>query len=278
MSSVKSVGDLLVDVGIISHMTLERALQKQKESGKQIGVILESMGVVTEEEIFDVLSSQLSMHSIKNIRGHQFPEELLKIIPSEMALEYSIFPLRIRDGVLAIAVSEPLGVEKNDFLTGKIGRNLLPVLAPAKEIQAAINEYYLKDDGPGTISPGRILVVEDSPVVANVIKAALEKEGFEVTQAIDGLEGLKFAISSRPLLILCDAIMPRMDGYGMKRALAAQQETAHIPVILLTSKASPEEEQKALASGFFDFIAKPVNAIRIVSRIRRAIAMTVDRD
>jgi DNA-binding NtrC family response regulator len=44
-------------------------------------------------------------------------------------------------------------------------------------------------------------------------------------------------------------------------------------VILLTSKATPEEEQKALAAGFFDFIAKPVNAVRIVSRIRRAIEM-----
>jgi response regulator RpfG family c-di-GMP phosphodiesterase len=69
-----------------------------------------------------------------------------------------------------------------------------------------------------------------------------------------------------------------MDGYGLKRALAAQPETAGIPVILLTSKASPEEEQKALSSGFYDFIAKPVNAVRIVSRIRRAIEVTERRN
>ena len=75
--------------------------------------------------------------------------------------------------------------------------------------------------------------------------------------------------------------MPRMDGFGLMRAIKANPETAHIPIILLTSKASGEEEQKALESGFLDFIAKPVQPIRVVSRVKRAfeiIKNMKDRD
>ncbi|MBT0665382.1 response regulator [Geobacter pelophilus] len=269
----KPMGTILVEVGIISSLTLERALERQKGTGKKLGTVLEEMGVVTEEEVADALSRQLSMQMVKKIRGHQFAPELFTLVPPEIAVENTVFPLRVKDGVLALAVSDPYCIDVVDNLSRKTGLKVIAVLSTGKEIRAAIQEYYLH----GAETPAsqlRILVVEDSSVVANVVKAVLEREGFEVLQASDGLEGLKLAISSKPTVILCDSVMPRMDGFALKRALAAQTETAKIPVILLTSKASPEEEQKALSSGFFDFIAKPVNAVRIVSRIRRAIEIS----
>lgn len=270
----KPVGEILVEIGIISRMTLERALERQHGTGRKLGMVLEEMGVVTEEEIVDALANQLSMRSVKKITGHQFAPELLAMVSADLACENTVFPLRFKDGALALAVADPYAVQVIDDLARKTGQKVVPILAPAREISAAIRQYYLKgEEKPNEVS-ARILVVEDSPVVANVVKAALEREGFDVVQAADGLEGLKAAINCRPSVIICDSVMPRMDGYGLKRALAAQAETACIPVILLTSKASPEEEQKALSSGFFDFIAKPVNAVRIVSRIRRAIEMT----
>jgi PleD family two-component response regulator len=64
--------------------------------------------------------------------------------------------------------------------------------------------------------------------------------------------------------------MPRMDGYGLKNAVQGNPATAEIPIILLTSKASGEDEQKALESGFIDFISKPVQSIRVISRVKRA--------
>jgi CheY-like chemotaxis protein len=117
----------------------------------------------------------------------------------------------------------------------------------------------------------KILVVEDSLPVALLVRATLEKEGYEVETGRDGLEGLKLAIKHKPDLIVCDLLMPRIDGYGLKRALQANPATADIPMILLTCKASAEEEQKALESGFFDFIAKPVQPIRVASRVKRAL-------
>jgi len=270
----KLMGEILVEINIISQKTLERALEKQHGTGRKLGEILEEMGVVTEEEVVEAISSQLSMRSVKKITGHQFAPELFEIVPVNLAVEHTIFPLRLKDGILALAVQDPFALEIADKLSRKTGYKIIPILAPAKEINNAIKEYYLKsEEKPGTVL-NRILVVEDSPIVANVVKAALEREGYDVVQAADGLEGLKAAIENKPRVIICDSVMPRMDGFALKRALMAQTETAGIPVILLTSKASPEEEQKAFSAGFFDFIAKPVNAVRIISRVKRAIEMT----
>jgi CheY-like chemotaxis protein len=270
----KLLGELLVNAGIITVKTLERAIERQHGSGRRLGEVLEEMGVVTEEEMVDAMAAQLSMRVVKQIRGHQFPPELLALVPAEQAMKHSIFPLRARDGELALAVADPYAIDVTDLLAQKTGLRIMPILATPHEIQAAVQEYYLTADlALKKSETTRILVVDDSPVIANVLKAALEKEGFEVIQAVDGLEGVKVALNSKPHVILCDAIMPRMDGFGLRRALAAQPETASIPIILLTSKAAPEEEEKALAAGFFDFIAKPVNAVRIVSRIRRALEM-----
>ena len=67
--------------------------------------------------------------------------------------------------------------------------------------------------------------------------------------------------------------MPRMDGFGLLRAIKAHPMTAGTPVIMLTSKASTEDEQKALEFGFSDFIPKPVQPLRVVSRVKHTLDM-----
>ncbi len=265
----KPIGDFLVDAGIITATTLERALTRQKGSGKQLGSILEDMGVITDAELVDALAKQLNMKSAKNILGHEFAPQLLERVSVDFALERKIFPLMEKDGVLAIAVSNPFDIDTFDFLAQKTGLKILPVLATDKEILAAIKGHYLKG---ATIErkARKILVVEDSPPVATIIKVALQREGFDVFMAMDGLEGLKQALTHLPDLIICDSIMPKMDGFGMFRALKGSPQTAEIPIILITSKASPEDEQKALEYGFFDFVAKPVMPMRVISRVKRA--------
>ena len=117
-------------------------------------------------------------------------------------------------------------------------------------------------------------MVEDSTPIATVIQVALVKEGYKVLLAGDGLEALKIAVSERPKLIITDSVMPHMDGYGLMRAIKANPMTSGIPVIMLTSKASTEDEQKALAFGFSDFIPKPVQPLRVVSRVKHVLDMT----
>jgi PleD family two-component response regulator len=171
--------------------------------------------------------------------------------------------------MLALAMTDPFDTESIEFLAKSNGMKIIPFLATRKDLIDAISRHYL---GGKPLSGGKlkILVVDDSVAIANIIQAALVKEGYAVVVAHDGLEGLKLTFSEKPDLIICDSVMPRMDGYGLKNAVQGNPATAEIPIILLTSKASGEDEQKALESGFIDFISKPVQPIRVISRVKRA--------
>lgn len=270
MKERRPIGDFLVDAGIITATTLERVLSRQKGSGKRLGALLEEMGVITDSELVDALAKQLNLKSVKHILGHEFTPQLLERVSVDFAMQRGIFPLKEKDGVLALAVSNPFDIDTFDFLAKKTGLKVFPVLASEREILAAIKAFYLRGVTEER-KHGNILVVEDSAPVATIIQVALEREGFEVVIAVDGLEGIKQAVERLPDLIICDSVMPKMDGFGLFRALRGFPQTAEIPIILITSKASPEEERKAFEYGFFDFVAKPVMPMRIISRVKRAL-------
>lgn len=272
MSDRKQLGNILVQAGIITVKTLERALDRQKGSGRRLGTVLEEMGVITEEELIKALAAQFGFRTVTAFASHPFNWDILSLVPENMAVQKFIFPLKKQDGMLALAVTDPFDQETIDFLSQKTGMKVIPVLATRNEISDAISRHYL---GGKAISTGKrkILVVDDSQAIAAVIQAALQKEGYEVFIAHDGIEGLKAAMTQLPDLIISDTVMPRMDGYSLKNALAATPSTASIPMILLTSKASGEDEQKALEAGFLDFIPKPVQTIRVVSRVKRAFVL-----
>lgn len=269
---MKHLGDILVEAEIISRKTLERALERQKDEKKRLGVVLEEMGVITEDELTDALAKQFNFKTIKNFVHHSYAQELLDLLPSDFAMKKLVFPLKQKDSMLAVAITDPFDLETMEMLSRITGCQIIPVLASRREILDAISKNYLKS---ASIEGGEaILVVEDSVPVSTLIQNALVKEGFKVLMASDGLEGLKLAVSERPKLIITDSVMPRMDGYGLLRALKANPMTSDIPVIMLTSKASTEDEQKALEFGFSDFIPKPVQPIRVVSRAKHVLDMT----
>ena len=270
---MKHLGDILVEAEIISKKTLERALVRQKEGKQRLGVVLEDMGVITEEELAEALGTQFNFKTIKNFVEHSFSQDLLDLLPSDFAMKKLVFPLKQKESMLAVAITDPFDMETIEMLARITGLQVIPVIATRREILDAISKHYLKGSVRSECGDA-ILVVEDSAPVAAVIQVALAREGYPVLMASDGLEGLKVAVSERPRLIITDSVMPRMDGFGLLRALKANPMTAEIPVIMLTSKASSEDEQKALEFGFIDFIPKPVQPVRVVSRVKRALEIT----
>ncbi len=269
MFAKKQLGNILVESGIITVKTLERALERQKGTGKRLGTVLEEMGVITEEELIAALAQQFGFKTVANFAPHNFPWDILGLVPEDLAVRKLLFPLKQKDGMLAVASTDPFDSDTIDFLAKKTGMKIIPVLATRKDITDAVSRHYL-GGRPIAGSKSRILVVDDSQAIATIIQTALLKEGYEVSVAHDGVEGLKIAIAEQPDLIICDSVMPRMDGYALKSAVHGNPATAATPIILLTSKASGEDEQKALESGFLDFIPKPVQPIRVVSRVKRA--------
>lgn len=272
MTKRKQLGEMLVEVGIITPVTLERALERQRHEKKRLGAVLQEMGVITEDELRDLLARQFNLKVIKDIAGRDIPPETLSLVPVELALRKQIFPLLERQGTLALAVSDPLDHDILDYMAKRTGSRVMPVLATQETIMAGIGRHYLA--GREIAREGStVLVVEDMQPVAALIQSVLEKEGFRVMVAQDGIEGIKLALAEHPDLVVCDSVMPRMDGFAMLRAMKANAATADTPVILLTSRGTPEHEQEALSAGFFDFVPKPVHPVRIAARVRRAFEM-----
>ncbi|GAW67185.1 chemotaxis protein CheY [Geoanaerobacter pelophilus] len=263
------LGQILVQSGIITVKTLERALARQEGSGKRLGAILEEMGVITPEELLEALAQQSGMEMVKRITAQNVPGELLELVPGEIAINKLVFPLNRQEGVLAIAVSDPIDEETLGLLERHSCNKIVQVLAAREEILGAVKQHYLRNEAADNVSL-KILLIDDSTGMSCDVEGALKNEGYQVYTARDGVEGLKIAFSQRPDLILCDAGAPKMDGYALMRAIKANPASAGTPMILLTSKASPEEEHRALKAGFHDFIAKPMMTIRVVSRVKRA--------
>jgi CheY-like chemotaxis protein len=265
-------GDMLVKTGIITGTSLEQALARQRVSGKRLCVILQEMGAITEELWINSLAKEYGFKTVDTITSYSFSPELLSLVPMEFAALHAVFPLKQKDDKLAIAVTDPFDSDTLDYLAGKTGLKTIPFLARRAEIMAAISANYATEQ----VKPAnrqKILVVDDSLSIAAIIQGALQKEGYEVVVGHDGVEGLKLAIAENPDLIICDTVMPRMDGFGLLRALKGYPTTAQIPMILVTAKSGCEDEERALAAGFLDFISKPVQPVRLISRVKRAFEL-----
>jgi CheY-like chemotaxis protein len=185
-----------------------------------------------------------------------------------------IFPIKRQDKNLYLAMVNPLDMATIDNLTFQSGLKIIPCVTTPTEIQAAVEKFYFSSEAEEGSDWWVVLVVEDQELARAATAAALRKQGYALLQAENGAEGLKMAHQHKPHLIISDTIMPRMDGYEMFRALKNQPTTARIPVMAMSSKSTAEEEAQLLDMGYFDFIAKPVNPVRLTARVRRALKMT----
>ena len=104
----------------------------------------------------------------------------------------------------------------------------------------------------------RILVVDDVPENVRLLEAVLEAQGYDVVSAGDGQGALDLAVSAKPDLVLLDVMMPPPDGLAVCKQLRAQEETAVLPVIMLTASEG-SEKTTALETGHDDFSPKPFN-------------------
>ncbi len=113
----------------------------------------------------------------------------------------------------------------------------------------------------------RVLVIDDEPDVRWLLRLSLERLGHDVLLADDGLRGVAVAQRQRPDIIVVDLMMPVMDGHGVLEALAKDERTAHVPVVVLTAKALPEEEERAMAAGAARFLLKPFDPDELAAEL-----------
>ncbi|TCK17143.1 twitching motility two-component system response regulator PilH [Thiogranum longum] len=118
----------------------------------------------------------------------------------------------------------------------------------------------------------QILIVDDSPTEAHILKGMLEKNGFEIETAENGTEGIERAKELKPDLILMDVVMPGLNGFQATRQLTKNTETADIPVIIVTTKDQETDRVWGLRQGAKDFLTKPVAEKTLMEKINAILA------
>ncbi len=116
-----------------------------------------------------------------------------------------------------------------------------------------------------------ILLVEDNEMNLDMLKRRLERKGFEVITAEDGVQGVALAEEVLPDLILMDMSLPGLDGWEATRRLKADPKTRSIPVLGLSAHAMTRDRERALAAGCDDYDTKPVDLERLLEKIETLI-------
>lgn len=116
--------------------------------------------------------------------------------------------------------------------------------------------------------PKKILIVEDEPDIAQLVRHYLEKEGFHPTIAKTGVEALNLAASEHPDLVILDLMLPQMDGLEVCKALRHKPETALLPIIMLTAKREESDTVVGLELGADDYVTKPFSPKTLVARVK----------
>ena len=123
------------------------------------------------------------------------------------------------------------------------------------------------------MTPPRVLVIDDEAPSRDLMRHVLESQHCEVDEASNGRDALDQVRSRPPDLIICDALMPGMDGYAVVEELKSRAETRLIPVIMATALQDLPDRLKAVELGVDDFLVKPVNIVELITRARALISL-----
>jgi DNA-binding response OmpR family regulator len=124
----------------------------------------------------------------------------------------------------------------------------------------------------------RVLWADDDPMIRSVMAVNLEAEGFAVETVSDGDEAYDAAVRDRPDVLVLDIMMPGRDGYEVLRALRSNPETAEVPVVLLSAKATDAEVWEGWKAGADYYITKPFNPTELTSFIDHLVTSAPDAE
>jgi DNA-binding response OmpR family regulator len=113
----------------------------------------------------------------------------------------------------------------------------------------------------------RILIVEDDSSVLRATSYILEKEGYEVLTAQNGLEGLKKAKEDNPDLLILDVMLPGIDGFEICHSLRAEPQTAQLPILMFSAKGQEADKATGLKVGADEYLVKPVDREVLLNKV-----------
>lgn len=117
----------------------------------------------------------------------------------------------------------------------------------------------------------KILIVEDERDIADLVGFNLERAGYQVMKAHDGISGAEMAIQHRPDLVILDLMLPGKDGYGVFKEIRRDSRSRDIPVIMLTARAQTEDRIQGLEAGADDYLTKPFSPKELMLRVQAVL-------
>lgn len=124
---------------------------------------------------------------------------------------------------------------------------------------------------PPATTHKKILIVEDEKDILQLVKLYLEKEGFRTVSAMTGTEGLRQVKAEHPDLIILDLMLPELDGLEVCKRIRLNQETALLPILMLTAKAEESDTVIGLELGADDYVTKPFNPRELRARVKAVL-------
>ncbi len=116
-----------------------------------------------------------------------------------------------------------------------------------------------------------ILIVDDSPTDAYLVKNILEGQGYQTTEASNGEEGIQKAKELKPNLIIMDVVMPGLNGFQATRKITKSPDTSLIPVVIVSSKNMESDRAWGIMQGAKDFLVKPVKQDELIQIVKKLI-------
>jgi len=117
----------------------------------------------------------------------------------------------------------------------------------------------------------KVLLVDDSNTVLLMEKMILQKGPYEIITARDGVEGVAKAQSELPDVILLDVMMPNLDGLSACAAIRADPDTAHIPIVMVTTRGEEQNIETAFRNGCTDYVTKPINGLELLTKLQNIL-------
>jgi CheY-like chemotaxis protein len=119
--------------------------------------------------------------------------------------------------------------------------------------------------------PATVLLCDDEEVLRRLVRATLQTDDYRIEEAVDGEEALARARSLRPDLIILDMMMPGLSGLEVLRELRADPAFANTPVIMLTARARPADQEEAAAAGADRYLAKPFSPLELIGVVEKLL-------
>jgi CheY-like chemotaxis protein len=119
----------------------------------------------------------------------------------------------------------------------------------------------------------KVLLVDDSNTVLMMEKMILAKGAYDIVVARDGDEAIAKARSEKPDVILLDVVMPKLDGLMACKEIHGDPQTAHIPIIMVTTRGEEHNVETAFRNGAVDYVTKPINGLELLTKLHNALGL-----